>query len=311
MKNIINITSSIKTASLMTLISMLLMLLVSCDPSLGIYEYDLPEANSKADETPPAALFTVNETNDWLTFTFANGSSSATDYKWDFGDGNTSTEVDGKNTYPSEGTYTITLVASDKLGVTSSYTATLEVVKPEVPLAIVPTIINGDFELGGDDKYLGWKMDKYSVGSSTPFGSSSDGAFEDYNGNPTDSKTRGAKWTGSQGAVPVTGDSRFAYQAITVSPNTEYILEYSYSTINEGDEAFGEILDGHFGDSKDAVESEPLLKTVGTVVMGKGNFTKIASRFTSNASGQVAIFIYVKSSGDMWVDNVKVYPVEV
>lgn len=310
MKNIFKITSLIKTATLVTSISFLLILLVSCDPSLGMFKYDLPEANSKADETPPNAYFTVSETHDYLTYTFANGSTSATDYQWDFGDGNTSTDIDGINTYPDEGTYTVTLTASDKLGVTSTFSTTVEVVEPEVPLAIVPEIINGDFELTGDDKYLGWKMDKYSVGSSTPFGSSSDGESRDYEGVETDSKTRGAKWTGSQSAVPVTDNSRFAYQAITVSPNTEYILEYSYAITNEGDETIGEILDGHFGDSKDAVESEPLMKTVGAVASGKGNFTKNATRFTSNASGEVAIFIYVNSSADIWLDNVKVYPVE-
>ena len=49
------------------------------------------------------------------------------------------------NTYPDEGTYTVTLVASDKLGVTSTYSTTVEVIEPPVPPAINPEILNGDF----------------------------------------------------------------------------------------------------------------------------------------------------------------------
>ena len=132
---------------LMVSIFMSLGFFASCDPSIPSLEYDLPAANSKPDATPPLASFSASVTDDYLTYTFANASTSATDYLWDFGDGNTSTSVDGSNTYPTEGTYTITLTASDKLGVTSTYSLDIEVVEPEVPLAIVPTILNPSFGL--------------------------------------------------------------------------------------------------------------------------------------------------------------------
>ena len=64
---------------------MILVLAVSftaCD-----FEYDLPEANSKADETAPTAYFTYAQgqgtAEEWKDYTFSNLSNSATDYAWD------------------------------------------------------------------------------------------------------------------------------------------------------------------------------------------------------------------------------------
>lgn len=46
------------------------------------------------------------------TIKFTNGSLNATSYKWDFGDGGTSTDKDPSHTYPNVGTYTVTLSAT-------------------------------------------------------------------------------------------------------------------------------------------------------------------------------------------------------
>src|SRR5690606_12656540 len=67
-------------------------------------------------------------------------------YLWDFGDGNTSSSLDAVNTFPGEGTYTVTLKASDALGAESTFSMTIEVVEPEAPEAIVPFIREAGFE---------------------------------------------------------------------------------------------------------------------------------------------------------------------
>ncbi len=59
----------------------------------------------------PTAEFTY-EVND-LTVQFTNTSTNATDYLWDFGDGETSEEVNPVHTYAAQATYTVTLTASD------------------------------------------------------------------------------------------------------------------------------------------------------------------------------------------------------
>lgn len=294
---------------------MLLVFVSSCDPTLDSLSYDLPESNSKEDLTPPSASFSATETSDYLTWTFGNTSSSATDYSWDYGDGNTSTGIDGENTYPGEGTYTVTLTASDKLGVTSTYSMQIEVVEPEIPAAIIPTILNGDFSDGQDN----WKFDDFTGGTTSPFNSSSDGSNFNYDGTDNGSKTPGAKWTnGTSSGIYRSADTRYAYQAITISPNREYVLEYEYAIKNDNDtntgaKIVGEILDGHFTDGADAVISSdagPIVRNEGTNLLGKGNFTLVRQQFTANASGLVSIFIWAETTQDAYVDNVKVYPVE-
>ena len=317
MKYKINIKRPVNIMVLTIYTAVVSISLVSCDPSLPGLEYELPEANSKADETPPSANFSATETDDFLTYTFANLSSSATDYVWEFGDGNSSTDLDGMNTYPDEGTYTITLTATDKLGVSSTFSETIEVVEPEAPPAINPEILNGNF----DDGQSEWKIASFTGGTTSPYNSSSDGSPLNYDGSDSgSSKTPGAKWTSSTSAGPsLSSSTRYAYQAITVSPNTEYVIEFEHAIktdavdIAGGDRVIVEVLDGQFSDGVDAVASSnagPLVQVVGDVANGKGDFKVLTGQFTSNATGEVAIWIYAITNDELYIDNVKVYPSE-
>jgi PKD repeat protein len=310
---------NLKTSLLITFKSvltlMLLTLVTSCDPTIGSLSYDLPDANSKEDLTPPSASFSASETEDYLTWTFGNTSSSATDYVWDYGDGNSSTGVDGQNTYPDEGTYTVTLTASDKLGVTSTYSVDIEVIEPEIPAAINPVVVNGDFSEGSGT----WKWAEFTGGTKDAFNSSSDGSNFNYDGTDNGSKTPGAKWTQSTSSgIYRSSSSRFAGQNLTVSPGREYILEFEYAIKNDNDtnggaKIVGEILDGHFIDGADALASSdagPIVRNEGTNLLGKGNFTLVRQQFTASASGLVSIFIWAETTQDAYVDNVKVYPAD-
>jgi PKD repeat protein/subtilisin family serine protease len=62
---------------------------------------------------PPVANFAANTTNGIgpLTVNFTNLSSDATNFAWDFGDGNTSTDSNPTNIYSIVGTYTVSLTA--------------------------------------------------------------------------------------------------------------------------------------------------------------------------------------------------------
>ena len=60
----------------------------------------------------PVANFTAN-----LTVKFTDTSTNSPDkWKWDFGDGNTSTEQNPVHTFSSEGTYNVTLIATNAAG---------------------------------------------------------------------------------------------------------------------------------------------------------------------------------------------------
>lgn len=55
---------------------------------------------------------------DGFTVTFTNQTKGATSYKWDFGDGGTSTDESPSHTYPSKGKFVPTLYATSSDGVT-------------------------------------------------------------------------------------------------------------------------------------------------------------------------------------------------
>ncbi|SDS06573.1 PKD domain-containing protein [Polaribacter sp. KT25b] len=309
-----------RRVSLHILSAFVLIGFISLSSCVDALEYDLAEAGSKEDLNPPAASFKETVTSDYLTYTFANTSSSATDYLWDFGydgDGDgvsdSSTELDAEYTYPYEGSFTISLTVSDKLGATDTYSVDIEVVEPEIPVSITPDIINGDFT----DKFDGWKFDSFSGGTTSPFNSSSDGSWLNYDGTDNGSKTAGAKWTSSTSTGPATSKTRYAYQAITVTPNVLYTIEYEYAIKTDnsdrdgGDRVVVEILDGHFSTGAEGVASSDagaLVQSVGNVANGKGNFETNKVSFTSNGSGLISILIYAITNDELYVDNVKVYP---
>ena len=128
--------------------TLLLIVALSCFNSCD--DNELPEAGSIPDLTPPSAQFSASQGegagDEWKTVFFSNQSNSATSYSWDFGDGNMSTDFEPSNEYSGEGTYTVTLVARDNLGVESTFTDTVEVTQPPAPTVPDPTLINPDFD---------------------------------------------------------------------------------------------------------------------------------------------------------------------
>lgn len=70
---------------------------------------------------PPVAGFSGSPTNGPapLTVNFANTTTGATNYNWNFGDGNISTAANPGNTYTNAGTYTVTLTAVGAAGTNS------------------------------------------------------------------------------------------------------------------------------------------------------------------------------------------------
>ena len=86
-------------------------------------EFELPGPGSKPDETPPDAAFTyASDAEDFKKIKFTNQSAESLSYLWNFGGGNTSTEVDPVFTFAAEGTYEVTLTAKDGLEQVSVFT---------------------------------------------------------------------------------------------------------------------------------------------------------------------------------------------
>lgn len=192
------------------LLSVFTVALFSCE---DLQQYELPEANSIEDETPPQASFGAiqgeGSPEAWKSFTFTNGSISATDYIWDFGDGNTSTDFEPQHTFPGEGTFTVSLTASDALGASDTQTQDIEVVEPEAPAVPDPFLLNADFDRlpkssGSDCSCSGWINRSLGDQGETSSGNgSSDNLIKFDNLEPD-----------------------HIYQEFEVVPNSEYVITF-------------------------------------------------------------------------------------
>lgn len=172
------------------------------------FEEELPGVGSIEDLTPPASNFDFTPSEgDYKTINFSNTSVSATDFEWNFGDGSSSTDREPSHTYSADGEYTVTLKASDKLGVESTYSASVNVVEPVV--AFTPEILNPGFDIEGDDSF----RDNWRNGDL--------GGVIQITSSPIHDGVKASKY-------PSAGD-RIAYQLITVQPETDYTVSFYYT----------------------------------------------------------------------------------
>lgn len=119
----------------------LLALLCSCgDPNPPV----TPGANPNNPNTPPSGGSGVNNNNtqnkptvsfDYTTahplwVHFENTSDHAPKYKWDFGDGQTSTERSPSHRYAGKGVYKVVLTIGDSNGHSYSYTKNITITEP-------------------------------------------------------------------------------------------------------------------------------------------------------------------------------------
>lgn len=83
----------------------------------------------KKDNSNPApdVFYSVNV--DGYTVTFTNQTTGATSYKWDFGDGETSTEESPVHTYPGKGKFVPTLYATSANGSTAEGSTVINIAK--------------------------------------------------------------------------------------------------------------------------------------------------------------------------------------
>jgi len=243
-------------------------------------EEDLPAAGSLVDETPPSALFSYTQgENNYLSVTFTNESVSATDYTWDFGDGNISTEKEPTNIYSGDGDYTVSLTASDKLGATSNYSATISLVEPDEPFA--PVILEAGFEDGssGSEVCGDGNMDGRDCWRNSALG----GVIQ---------ITQSPVFEGLQSAKLPTSNDRIGYQLITVEADTDYILSFYYTLKTSPAGAVTvSVLNGPVNDPADIAAA--------TIISGSysdqtddSQYIRETLNFNSGSSTQIAIYFY-------------------
>ncbi len=263
-------TKNIKDLLNIMILVIMVSIVSSCD-----FGFELPEAGSIPDLTPPSAEFAAAQSaDDFLRYDFSNLSNSATMYEWDFGDGNTSSELDPSNVFPAEGSYTVTLTVSDNLGATDTYQQVIEVIEPEAPPAIIPEILEASFEDnslpdGTGDGRDSWRNDFGGVIQITS--------------SPVHDGSQASKY-------PSAGD-RIAYQEMAVTPNTDYKLVYYYTlkTDNAGSVTVT-VLGGGITDLSQ-VPDATLAAFEGTDQASSSTYTRVELPFNSGANATMAILI--------------------
>lgn len=243
------------------------------------FEFELPESNSKPDTILPTANFSYASTlEDFKTIKFTNLSVEATTYAWDFGGGNTSTEQDPKFTFDAgEGTYPVTLTASDGRG--ESHTNTIEVMVVEGPFQ--PIILEPGFEDntlpdGSGDGRDSWRNNDV-------------GGVIQITGSPVTYGDQGAKLPSDQ--------TRIGYQEITVEPNTNYDLRFWYTMLDNSADPFvtvsiiGVTQSGPI-DSREAAADGTIASVTVNDVSDPAAYVEQQLSFNSGDNNTVAIYFF-------------------
>ena len=181
----------------------------NCD----LYEFELPDSNSKPDEDFPVANFSyASALEDFRTIKFTNLSTESINFEWDFGNSNTSTEKDPVFTFEDgEGIYPVTLTSSDGNGESASTTIEVLVVEgPFQPIIVEPGFEDNTLPDGTGDGRDSWRKSEL-------------GGVIQITGDPVT--------FGSQGAKLPDDQSRVGYQEIMVEPNQNYDLRFWYTMV--------------------------------------------------------------------------------
>ncbi|SNT34707.1 PKD domain-containing protein [Ekhidna lutea] len=113
-------------------------------------------------EDPIASFQFAVSSENFLEVSFTNFSQNATAYAWDFGDqAGVSTDAEPTYTYSAAGTYTVTLVAANEAGATSTFSEEVSITDPNSALAL----------LAGTDSKT-WKL--FREGTSMSLGPNAD-----------------------------------------------------------------------------------------------------------------------------------------
>jgi hypothetical protein len=165
-------------------------------------------------DSPPAPVadFSWSQTPDPLTYSFTDESTGGpSEWLWEFGDGDTSTEQNPTHPYLAEGTYTVTLTATNAV---DSDSITQDVDVQAAPPG--PTVV-------ASDSFLRTKADSWGVADA--------GGLYSYSGRLIDFDVNG-----SQGALhlPSAGQTRNVFLLDVLAHDTEMSFSISPTKVAAG-----------------------------------------------------------------------------
>lgn len=243
------------------------------------FDYDLPEANSKPDTILPSANFSYASTlDDFKTIKFTNLSTESTTYSWDFGGGNTSSEVDPEFTFAGEGSFPVSLTSSDGRGESNTITIDVEVVEgPFQPIIVEPSFEDNTLPDGTGDGRDSWRKSEL-------------GGVIQITSSPVTFGDQGAKLPDDQ--------SRIGYQEITVEKETNYDLRFWYTMLDNSSDPWVNVSIVGVTQNGGAIATtqEALDNTIGSVTVNDTSdpdeYLEQKLSFNSGDNDVVAIYFY-------------------
>lgn len=116
----------------------------TCSGETSLCVEILEEPEAQIGSLPPAANGTITICQGQTVF-FQNQSTNATSYVWEFGNGNTSTQFEPSETYPTPGSYTVSLIARNECYCADTTFLNVVVTPADVPnINCVGTICEGE-----------------------------------------------------------------------------------------------------------------------------------------------------------------------
>jgi len=272
MKNKLNIIQKATTFGMALLV---VCFFVSCQKA---FEFELPESNSKADETPPEANFSyASSIDDFRTIKFTDLSFEAISYSWDFGGGNTSTDQDPTFTFAGEGTYPVSLTATDGLGASDMITIDVLVVEgPFQPIILEPGFEDNTLPDGSGDGRDSWR-------------NSDLGGVIQITGSPVTFGDQGAKLPDDQ--------TRVGYQEIVVEPDQNYDLRFWYTMKDDSSDPWVVVsILGVTQFGSPTTTAEALAANIGSITVtdteDPDTYVEQKMSFNSGPNNIVAIYFY-------------------
>ncbi len=197
---------------------------------------------------PPSAGFNVAQSEaNFLEYNFENTSTGATSYEWDFGDGNMSMEESPTHVYDSPDVYTITLTASNDVGLSTTLSKTIEI--------LAPVDAGFTFQVDPDD-YRTYHFMDASEGAVMLLWEFGDG-FQFTGMNPSHTYAEDGVYTVTMTAYSVTGNTDQTTEQLTIAQG--FIVQVLNGTFDE--------FTSNTGDNADAWDMTPN----STVVDNDGN----------------------------------------
>lgn len=197
---------------------------------------------------PPSAGFNIAQSeSNFLEYSFMNTSTNAASYEWDFGDGNMSTDASPVHVYASAGEYTVTLTAASDVGLTATFSKTINI--------LAPVTADFTFEIDPDD-YRTYHFTDASEGAVMQLWEFGDG-YQFTGMDPSHTYAEDGEYTVTMTAYSETGNTDEATVKLLVSQG--FIVQVLNGTFDE--------FTGNTSDNADAWDMTPN----STVVDNNGN----------------------------------------